>query len=72
MWAMLSSLSAEPQPEAIIPPSFNVRSGSKISSGETFIMLPMPEQQGQAPNGLLNENIRGESSSMLMPQSSQA
>ncbi len=42
------------------------------AGGSAFIWLPSPVQVGQAPKGLLKENIRGESSSMEMPQSSQA
>ena len=34
--------------------------------------VPRPVQAGHAPKGLLNENIRGVSSSMDTPQSSQA
>ena len=44
----------------------------KRMSGLIFISVPRPEQVGQAPKGLLKENIRGASSSMLMPQSGQA
>ena len=43
-----------------------------IKSGSTFDIVPKPEQVGQAPNGLLKENILGVNSSMLMPQSGQA
>ncbi len=44
----------------------------KMMSGEIFIRYPRPEQCGQAPNGLLKENMRGLSSSMEMPQSGHA
>ena len=61
------------QPEAVMAPS---RMDSfllgMIRSGSTFSWEPRPVQVGQAPKGLLKENIRGESSSMEMPQSSQA
>ena len=43
-----------------------------MSAGSTVRRLPRPVQTGQAPKGLLNENIRGASSSMDTPQSSQA
>ena len=43
-----------------------------ISAGSAFSCIPRPMQVGQAPKGLLKENIRGVSSSMEMPQSSQA
>ena len=36
------------------------------------MLLPNPVQAGQAPNGLLNENILGAISGKLMPQSTQA
>ena len=42
------------------------------SSGSTLSWLPRPVQAGHAPKGLVNENIRGVSSSMDTPQSSQA
>ena len=47
-------------------------SSGTTSVGSTFIWLPRPIQVGQAPKGLLKENIRGVSSSREMPQSSQA
>ena len=37
-----------------------------------FIDSPKPSHSGQAPNGELNENILGASSSILMPHFSQA
>ena len=40
--------------------------------GSAFIWLPRPVHTGHAPKGLLKENMRGDSSSMEMPQSSQA
>ena len=61
------------QPLAWMAPSRMERDLSgTISSGSTFSWLPRPVQVGQAPKGLLKENIRGVSSSMEMPQSSQA
>ena len=57
----------------LIAPAFSERLPSgTMSAGSTFIRVPSPEQAGQAPNGLLKENSRGVSSSMLMPQSGQA
>ena len=35
------------------------------------VLNPSPVQQGHAPNGLLNEKLRGSISSMLIPQSGQ-
>ena len=46
-------------------------SGSTMSRS-SFIWLPRPLHTGQAPKGLLKENIRGVISGRLMPQSSQA
>ena len=41
-------------------PSFRVRLGSPISSSpSTAILVPSPEHSGQAPNGALNEKVRG-------------
>ncbi len=54
-------------------PSRMDKAGLGMTSwGSAFIWLPRPVQVGQAPKGLLKENIRGASSSMEMPQSSQA
>ncbi len=61
------------QPAAFRPPRLMERDGSgKIRSGSIFMNTPRPAHLGQAPNGLLNENMRGVSSSMLMPCSGQA
>ena len=61
------------QPEAVMAPSMMDRSLlGMMSSGSSFIWEPRPVQVGQAPKGLLKENIRGDSSSMDTPQSSQA
>ena len=61
------------QPVTRRAPSFRERARlGRISSGSMRISVPRPEQVGQAPKGLLKENIRGASSSMLMPQSGQA
>ena len=61
------------QPLAFIAPCLSERflSGT-IRLGSGFMKTLSPEQVGQAPNGLLNENIRGSSSSMLTPCSGQA
>ena len=48
-----------------IAPSSSVSLGSgTTSSGSTSIRVPRPWHSGQAPNGELNENDRGSSSSM--------
>ena len=61
------------QPLAVMAPSKRDLLGSDtIRAGSTFSWLPRPVQVGQAPKGLLKENSLGASSSMLMPQSSQA
>ncbi len=61
------------QPEAVMAPSRMDRERlGRMRSGSIFIWLPRPVQAGQAPKGLLKENIRGVSSSMDTPQSSQA
>ena len=45
-------------------PSARLASGSgTTSSGSTSLRVPMPVHSGQAPNGELNENERGSSSS---------
>ena len=55
-----------------IAPSFRVRlSSGIIRSISNSVLNPSPVQQGHAPNGLLNEKLRGSISSMLMPQSGQ-
>ena len=72
MRAMLSSLVLL-HPEAEIAPSAMEREGfGTTSAGSTCICTPSPPHSGQAPKGLLKENSRGVSSSMEMPQSSQA
>ncbi len=41
-------------------PSLSVSSGSPTSSSaSTDILVPRPEHSGQAPNGALNEKVRG-------------
>ena len=61
------------QPEAEMAPSRMERPGlGMMRAGSTLSWLPRPVQVGQAPKGLLKENMRGASSSMEMPQSSQA
>ena len=72
-FAMLPSLSGARQPLTENAPS-STESSSLIrtSDGSTRFKRPIPLHREQAPKGLLNENILGESSSMLIPQSSQA
>ena len=62
-----------PQPEAVMPPSIMLRFGfGMMSAGSTRSCTPRPVHVGHAPCGLLKENRRGVSSSMDMPQFSQA
>ena len=42
------------------------------SSGSTSLLSPKPLHTSQAPNGALNENILGDSSSIPIPCSGQA
>ena len=59
-------------PNALIP-SYKVLSLSgTIKSSSIFIKYPIPIQVGQAPYGLLNENILGVISGKLKPQSGHA
>ena len=61
------------QPETAMAPSrMDSRGLGMMRAGSAFIWLPRPVQVGQAPKGELKENIRGASSSMDTPQSSQA
>ena len=54
-------------------PSLSERAGFGTSrSGSISSREPMPPHSGQAPYGLLNENIRGETSGKEMPHSAQA
>ena len=53
------------------PPTLRLASGTTSSSSNSM-WLPRPVQTGQAPYGLLNENMRGVISGRLMPQSTQA
>ena len=56
-----------------LTPSYNVLSLSGIiKSSSIFIKYPIPEHFGHAPYGLLNENILGDNSGKLNPQSGQA
>ena len=56
-----------------IAPSLSDLLGSgMINSGSTSIRVPRPEHVGQAPNGELNENDRGSSSSNESPSSRHA
>jgi len=69
---MLSG-SAEFQPLTCIAPSLSDFDGSgTIMFGSILSSTPSPEHVGHAPYGLLNENIRGASSSIEMLQSGQA
>ena len=61
------------QPGARIAPSLiDSDSSGTISVGAIFICSPRPRHVGHAPNGLLNENARGASSSSAIPQSGHA
>ena len=54
------------------PSRMDLLSSGTMRDGSAFSCTPRPVQVGQAPKGLLKENNRGVSSSMEMPQSSQA
>ena len=56
----------------IAPSSSESDSSGTMSSGSTSILVPSPEQSGQAPKGELNENDRGSNSSKLNPSRGQA
>ena len=46
--------------QGAMAPSLMVKfSSAMISSGSNSMMVPRPEQEGHAPYGLLNENVRG-------------
>ena len=61
------------QPEALTAPCRMDRFSFGITSaGSTFIKVPSPVHFGQAPWGLLKENIRGSSSPTETPWSGQA
>ena len=61
------------QPLPFKPPlRIDKRSSGMMSAGSMRMKTPRPVHFGHAPAGLLNENMRGESSSMLMPCSGQA
>ena len=65
--------SALPQPDARIAPCLMDSLGlGMMRSGSTRFCMPRPVHTGHAPYGLLNENMRGVSSSIEMPQSSHA
>src|ERR1700724_1026638 len=62
----------EPSGQGAMAPASIDRSGSgTIFSGSTPISVPRPEQVGQAPYGLLNENSRGVISVSPVPHSAQ-
>ena len=73
IFAVLSSLSAARHPLTEKAPS-KIESSSltSTSDGSTCFKTPMPLHLGQAPSGLLNENILGVSSGKLKPQSGHA
>ena len=54
------------------PSSTDLSLSATIRSGSIYCVNPSPLQVGQAPKGLLKENILGSSSSILMPCSGQA
>ncbi|CAI8339908.1 MAG: Uncharacterised protein [Gammaproteobacteria bacterium] len=57
----------------LIAPDDNESSGSTINrSGSKYWCTPKPSQVWHAPNGLLNEKIRGSSSGMECPQTEHA
>ena len=61
------------QPEDWMAPSrMDLSQSGMMRSGSATSCVPRPVQTGHAPYGLLNENIRGDSSGRLIPQSSQA
>ena len=63
----------EAQPVAVMAPSrMDLLPSGMMRAGSAFNCRPRPVQVGQAPKGLLKENRRGVSSSMEIPQSSQA
>src|SRR6266487_4415548 len=54
-------------------PSFNERAGFGTSrSGSISSREPIPPHSGQAPYGLLKENMRGDTSGKEIPQSAHA
>ena len=70
---LMPSERMEAQPLAVIAPSrIDFDPSGIMRAGSVFSCTPSPVQVGHAPKGLLNENSRGVSSSMEMPQSSQA
>ena len=70
---LMPSERMDAQPVAVMAPSrMDLDSSGTISAGSAFSCTPRPVQVGQAPKGLLKENSRGVSSSMEIPQSSQA
>ena len=60
------------EPKALTPSYKVLFLSGIIKSSSIFIKYPIPVQVGQAPIGLLNENILGVSSGKLKPQSGQA
>ena len=72
-WAAMPLSSPVLNPTAVSAPSRRLsRSSGNTASRLMTIRIPRPLQAGQAPKGLLKENIRGVSSSMEIPQSGQA
>ena len=60
------------EPNAFIPSYSVLFLSGTIKSSSIFIKYPIPVHSGQAPNGLLNENILGVNSGKLNPQSGHA
>src|ERR1700688_3552266 len=59
------------RPGAMGPAAIDRAGSGTILSGSTPISVPRPEQVGQAPYGLLNENRRGVISVSPVPHSAQ-
>src|SRR5215217_7175978 len=57
---------------ALAPCSSDRPWSSTISSSSKNSSTPNPAQDGQAPNGALNENSRGSISAMVKPETGQA
>ena len=61
-----------PDQGASAPSESDLDGSGTTSSGSTSYLVPRPVQAGQAPYGELNEKLRGDGSSKLMPQCVQA
>ena len=64
----MSALFITLEPNAFTPSYKVLFLSGIIKSGSIFIRYPIPEHSGQAPNGLLKENILGDNSGKLNPQ----